>query len=251
MNSIIEKYKNPIIYLITLLGLFALWLTLAWTIDSNLILPSPINTIKELFRFFKDGSFYLSVLTTLLRAFIAFSLSFIIAFLLVIISIKESLRKSIKLIIGILRGIPTMAIILILIIWVKSAITPVVVSMLVLIPLLYDQLLGLLNSFKEEYSPIIKIYSINKKKIAKIFFAENKHYILDYAASGTNLGLKVCISAEAIALSYYGLGSLMQMNKIYLEMEKLFALALISVIIGVLIEFLIRLLKKWLVKEID
>ena len=54
MTSIIKKYKNPLIYLLTIIFVFLLWLVLSLLIDSSLILPSPVSSIKEIFYFFAD-----------------------------------------------------------------------------------------------------------------------------------------------------------------------------------------------------
>ena len=56
MTSIIKKYKNPLIYLLTIIFVFLLWLVLSLLIDSSLILPSPVSSIKEIFYFFKEKS---------------------------------------------------------------------------------------------------------------------------------------------------------------------------------------------------
>lgn len=248
MNSIIKKYKNPIIYLITIIFIFLFWLVISLAIDSNLILPSPISSIKELLFFFKDSSFYLSLLYTTLRAIIAFILSAFIATVLMILSINQNLKRAISLLVSILRGLPTMAIILILIIWMKPQITPIVVATLVLIPILYEEFINTFFLFKEEYGSVIFVYSIKKKKMLKLFFSESLDNLFNYASANIGLSLKLVISAEALALSYYGIGSIMQFSKIYLEMEKLFALALVAVILGVILQLLVKLIKKRWVK---
>ena len=43
----------------------------------------------------------------------------------------------------------------------------------------------------------------------------------------------------------------MQFSKIYLEMEKLFALAIIAVFLGLLLEVIIKSLKRWFLKIND
>ena len=110
MNSIIKKYKNPIIYLITIIAILLIWLLLSKIINSSLILPSPVSSAKEILHFFKDSSFYLSLLFTTLRALLAFIISLIASFLLVFLALNPNIKKAIDLIVSILRGIPTMAI---------------------------------------------------------------------------------------------------------------------------------------------
>lgn len=251
MTFIIKKYKNPLIYLLTIIFVFLLWLVLSLLIDSSLILPSPVSSIKEIFYFFKDGSFYLSLLFTCLRAIIAFIISFIVTLILVLMSLNATLRNVVKLITSITRGIPTMAIILILIIWMKPSIAPIIVATLVLIPILYEEFLTICDSFKSEFLPVILVYNIKKRDIIKLFFKEKMSNIFDFSASSLGFSLKLVISAEALALSYYGLGSIMQFSKIYLEMEKLFALAIIAVFLGLLLEVIIKSLKRWFLKIND
>lgn len=244
MNSIIKKYKNPIIYLITIIAILLIWLLLSKIINSSLILPSPVSSAKEILHFFKDSSFYLSLLFTTLRALLAFIISLIASFLLVFLVLNPNIKKAIDLIVSILRGIPTMAIILILIIWMKPSVTPVIVSMLALIPILYEELTTICLSFKDEYSPVISVYELKRTKIIKLFFKEKIASILDFSSSGIGYSLKLVISSEALSLAYYGLGSIMQFSKIYLEMERLFALAIIAVILGIILQLIVKLIKK-------
>lgn len=251
MTSIIKKYKNPLIYLLTIFFIFLLWLVFSLLIDSSLILSSPVSSIKEVFSFFKEGSFYLSLLFTCLRAILAFIISFIISLILVLISLNDTLRSAVKIFTSIIRGIPTMAIILILIIWMKPSITPIIVAMLVLIPILYEEFLTICDSFKTEFLPVILVYDIKKRDIIKLFFKEKMGNIFDFSASSLGFSLKLVISAEALALSYYGLGSIMQFSKIYLEMEKLFALAIIAVILGLILELIVKSFKRWFLKIND
>lgn len=251
MTSIIKKYKNPLIYLLTIVFIFLLWLVLSLLIDSSLILPSPLSSLKEVFQFFKEGSFYLSLLFTCLRAILAFIISFIITLILVLISQNDTLKSAVKLFTSIIRGIPTMAIILILIIWMKPSITPIIVAIFVLIPILYEEFLTICDSFRTEFLPVIFVYEIKKKDVIKLFFKEKMSNIFDFSTSALGFSLKLVISAEALALSYYGLGSIMQFSKIYLEMEKLFALAIIAVILGLILELIVKSLKRWFLKIND
>ena len=68
--------------------------------------------------------------------------------------------------------------------------------------------------------------------------------ILNNSATGFSLNMKLVIAAEALALTRNSIGNLMQSSKVSLEVENLFALTIIAVLLGIICELAIKFLAK-------
>ncbi len=141
-----------------------------------------------------------------------------------------------------------MAIILILIIWMKPYLTPVVVAFIVSLPIIYQSLKSTFNMVDKDLFEMANIYHLSKKKKVYIYYKESISSIFDIISSNISLNLKLVIAAEAMALSKDAIGTLMQYDKIYLETEKLFALAIVAVILGFIFEGIIKFIKNRVVR---
>ncbi len=144
-----------------------------------------------------------------------------------------------------IRAIPTMAIILILIISIAPEGTPIVVAGIVICPTLYQSFLTSLKQIDQKLVEMTNIYHVSKKnQIFKFYIPTVLPGILENSATGFSLNIKLIIAAEAMAQTRNSIGKLMQYAKISIEIEKLFALTIIAVILSVISEALIKLFKR-------
>ncbi|MGM9972237.1 MAG: ABC transporter permease [Anaeroplasmataceae bacterium] len=228
--------------LIVVLSIILIWFISSLIVDVELILPSPIKAIKELFNYLGSLSLYKALLMSILRMLCAFVLSYAIAFILALLSYKYEIgRKIISPLISIIRGIPTMAIILILIIWMNPSTTPIVVTFIVLMPVIYSNIIASLSMISTDILEMAKIYNVSKKNIiTKIYIPTIKLPLTIGAAGSLNLGLKLVIAAEALSGARYSIGKMMQYEKIWLETSRLFALAILCIIVGSIMEAMVK-----------
>lgn len=241
MKKIITNILYPVILLITI---FLIWFIASIIIDVELILPSPISSIKSLCFYFTKIELYKNLFMSLIRVFISFILSFIVAFLLSILSYRNyHFKKLISPFISIIRGIPTMSIILILIIWMKPSNASIMVTFIVLMPIIYSNIMSSLMMVDASILEMAKIYNINKKNlIFKIYVPTMYQPLINSASSSISLGLKLVIAAEALSGATDSIGKMMQYEKIWLETSNLFALSILCVVVGFAIEYLVKLL---------
>lgn len=236
---------------IVILAIILIWTITSLIIGVELILPKPNIVFKDFFKYFTESQIYISLGFTLLRSFLAFVISFLIALLLSILSSFNSvLRKINNIIIAITRGVPTMAIILILIIWMSSNFAPVMVCVLVMVPVLYSNLVQSLSLIDNNLLEMAKIYNINKKRIiTKIYIPTIKKPVIESFASGFSFSIKLVIASEAMALTNNSIGNMMHNEKIWLETSHLFALTIVAILIGFIVEYLIRFIGRRFIYE--
>ncbi len=244
--------KNFLFSLLAVAFMWLVWLVAYYCVKNDFVLPSIGTTFLEMGKLLFTGgettlSFWTAFAHTFLRAFGAFAFSFIAGTLLAVLSLLQSwARAFLAPIVSVLRTVPTMAIILILLLWTTPAFAPVVVSVLVLLPAVYAAVLSALDEVKESYGEMARIYRISAgRKIFAMYLPLCAPPVLKQAGGIFSLGLKITVSGEVLSAAYPGLGWLMQDAKLVPDMlPTLFALTIITVILGFLSEGLCLLVYK-------
>lgn len=248
MKTLLDS-KNKIIDIIfpfiSILIAFLVWFITASVVNAEIILPSPIQTFKELFKVLGEKEFYLAVGGTLFRAVISFLISYLLAFIIAVLSAKFNVVKRLTYpLIVIARGIPTMSVILICYLAVSPKISPILIACLVILPLAYNEILSNLTSVDNNVIEACNVYGVSKNKVFKQYVLPlvlEKSFIS--AITLLAFSVKLTISAEAVIYTTNSLGLLMQVSKTALQTGRLFAYTLIAVLIGALLELIAVILK--------
>ena len=231
---------SVLVPIVTVLCIIIIWHIVAVKTGDEIILPTPLRTLEEIGRLLGDGRFYKAFGLTLLRSVVAFFVSFFVAFLLAILSkINGVVKKIVKTIIPLLRSLPTIAIVLLLLLWTTSQIAPVVVTLLVVLPTTYTTLCEALEEVDYSLIEMCKTYGIGKKRIVfEVYIPIIMPTVLATIGSGLALNLKLMVAAEVLSQTVNSLGLLMNQSKIYFETATLLALVTLSVITGLVFEVL-------------
>ena len=175
---------------------------------------------------------------------IGFILSFIAGVALALAATaSERLRRLLSPFVSTVRLVPTMAIALIVYLWVSSVFAPAVVAFIVVMPVAYSQMLSSLMGTKEEYADFCKAYSLSKKTvITRVYLPSAMPAMVESAASSLSLCLKLTVAAEVLVGAYNSLGGLMVLAKnTYLDTSLVFAVTVWTVITGLVAEWLVRI----------
>lgn len=139
--------------------------------------------------------------------------------------------------VSVMRSLPTMAVILIILVWTTPVQAPVAVAFLALFPLLYSGIFSALKQVDGKLVEMSKIYRVPiRKQIFGLYLPSAAPYVLREAAAALSFSLKLTVSAEVLANTYQSIGGMMQEAKIYVEVPALFALTALVVIAGFLLE---------------
>lgn len=247
------KILNIVLPLLTLLCIFGVWVAAAIVTGEEIIIPSPSSTLKKFLSLFTEKTFYSALGSTLLRTLIAFAFSFILAFVCAVFSAKfYCFEVIVNTLIPLIRGLPTIAIILLLVLWTRSSTAAMIVTALVVFPTAYTNAKFAVGKIDKEIIETCTVYRIDRKnKIFKIYLPMMIPELISSAGAGFSLNLKLMVAAEVLAQTPTGLGMLMNYSKIYFETAKLVALVLVSLIIGLIVETACVLIRKRLVKKYD
>lgn len=241
-----DKWLKILTPILTTVLLLILWQVSSMTINNEYVFPSFFETVIETFKTFTFGEFYTALFSTLLRSFIGGLSSFLIALILALtVRQYEKIKGVIDTVVSLIRGLPTIGIILILTVWTDTNVAPVIVTMLVVLPISYTGLNNSINSIDKKEIEMCYVFGVERKDIVlRVVLPQIAPDFLSIMGSGLSLNLKLMVAAEVLALTPNSIGNYMQLAKIYDKISTLFALLFITVIIGVLIDFIFNILSK-------
>lgn len=233
--------------------MWVFWLIAYYGVGNGLIVPSFGETVASIWRYLGSGEFWAAVGNSLLRTFLAFVISFLLAAAFTGFGLLGSWCKAlIKPITVIIRTLPTMAVILIIfkITYGNRTLSPVIVTVLVLFPMIYSQLTAAVEGIDGGIKEMADVYGISKKeRLFKIYLPLVSPAVFSQTGANISLGLKIMISSEVLVNTARGLGGMMQTTSGAGEVACLAALTLAAVILGLIIELafsqLKRINKKW------
>lgn len=245
-----DRVLNIALPLITVAVIVLLWSAAALAVDSEYILPTVGETVTAFFGLFESAEFYRAFFGTLLRSVIAFLISFLLAFITAFAAYKsEKARKALKPLIVIIRALPTIAVVLLLVVWTNSFVAPVIVTMLVVFPTLYNNLYAALSGIDKDLNEMCKVFGVaGKKRLKKVVFPQVAPEFISAAGAGLTLNLKLMVAAEVLSQTARSMGYLLNTSKVYFEISTMLALVLVTVITGLIIEWAFAFTAKRAVK---
>jgi NitT/TauT family transport system permease protein len=227
------------------------WVVAYAVVGNEYVVPSFSDTMKALFECFKKGSFWLAVWNTFARTVVAFLFSFLLAVIIECLCVSVGIfKKIIKPFVVVLRTLPTLAVILILLIWTTPKIAPIIVTVLVLFPAILAQFDGAVGDIDSGIVEMANVYGIGKRdRLFKIYLPLISPNVISQIGANISLGLKIMISAEVLASTAHSLGGQMQQARSFVEMPTLAGLTIVAVLLGLILDVtlsqLSRINYKW------
>lgn len=231
--------------------MWAAWLIVQAAVgNDNFIAPFGAS-FKDFFALFTKAFFWKALAHTLLRTVVAFILSFALALACACLAaVAKPFSAFMRPIVALFRSLPTMAVLLLILVWLKPRFSPVAVAMLVLFPMIYSQLYSLICSVDGKLIEMAKVYNVPPvQRLKRIYLPQILPQTI--ADTGTNLsfGLKLIISAEVMASTYTAIGGMMAQAQAYINLPRIAALTLVAVLFGIVVELAFRALSvlpfKW------
>lgn len=241
-----DKIINLILAIIPLVCILLVWQIEAKKIDNEFILTDVGATFKALLELFKEKAFYKSLGDTIARTLIAFGVSFVIATALAFLSrISKRADVMISPIISVIRSLPTIAVVVLLLLWTNSKIAPIIVTMLVVLPTTYSSMRDAFFTVDDELITVLKLYNVPMRELLfKVYIPQVLPPTLLAIGGGIALNLKLMVAAEVIAQTANSLGNLLNEAKHYYEIASMIAVVVVSVVVGLVVESAFRFASK-------
>lgn len=251
LSTILKKSNNA--HILAIIFWLIVWQIVSVIIDQEVLLVTPISTLKRLLELSIQFDFWQSILFSFIKITSGFILAFIIG---IIIAVLASNNKSFKILIEPLiltiQSVPVASFIILCLIWISSKNLSILISFLMVLPVVYRNILDGISNIPRALNDMATVFRVSKiKKIRYIYISEVAPYLR--AACSISLGLcwKSGIAAEVIGMPANSIGEKLYTAKIYLNTPDLFAWTIVIIIISICFQKGFLVLIDYLLKRLE
>jgi len=257
MRAYLKKHLPTILCgIASLTAMWVVWIIAQNTIKNEYVLPSISDTFSAFGKVLTEGFFWRALLKTLLKTVYAFLISFVLAGVCSATGkILSYFGIFLKPIIAVIRTLPTMAILVLILIYTDKFTAPIIVASLVLFPMTYAQFNTAFSGIDDGIISATKVFNLTRReKLFKVYLPIIAPPVLSHVGSNLSFAIKLIISAEVMAYTYTSIGGMMQAANVNYDVARLAALTLVAVILGLIIElvfhFIFKFAFKWNMAEV-
>ncbi len=218
--------------------LLALWAVCYALVGNEYLLASPWESLKAAFLLLGNGGFYQAFFATLLRAGAAFSISFAAALPLAVLAFAYPVfGRFFTPLIACLRSLPTLAVLLILLVFLGGNGAAVAVGVTALFPMLYTAFLTALIGVDGKLKELCRAYEVPLwKQVKGLYLPYALSKAISACGAAFSFSLKITVSAEILAFTFQSVGGWMQEARLSAELATLTALTLLVCLVGIVVE---------------
>lgn len=249
MKISIFKNRNTTELLYTILSILLLligWKIASVVVDKEILVPSPEGTFKEIINILQSPSFVASVRNTLMRALSGFIIALTLGISLGMVGgFFKPMYYLLRPIILINKAVPTMAMILLALIWLESEKAPILVGFVVIFPVIYENVVEGIRNVDVKLVEMMEIYNIGKlDRLKDLYIPSIRPYLYGAMTAAIGLNLKIIIAAEVLSQPRISMGTSFQIEKANLNTAGVFAWSLITIVIAGALEQVLRIVRK-------
>lgn len=240
-----EKRKTATSGIRTLLAILfwiAVWQIASMAVGKDLILPGPVSVIKALWSLVRQGSFWTSILMTVLRIMLGYAAGVALGCLLAFGCCRSRILDSLfSPIIRIVRATPVASFIILAMLWMSKGGVPVLMSALIVAPVVWGNLTEAYSSRDPALDEMAAAYRLGKWKHFRFILVPQLMPSLRAAClTGLGFAWKSGIAAEVLSQPKLAIGSNIYYSKVYLETSELFAWTASVIALSFALEILVR-----------
>lgn len=238
----ISLNKRHYIGIASVLFMLFVWKMLAWMFDSSFIVPHPEDTLIKVISLSGNPEFLNIAGTTIFRGLTGFLISALLGVATGILAgISPGFNAFITPILVTIRSTPVISLILLALIWFSSGMVPVFIAMLTMFPFICTNVVDGIRSVDRNLIEMARFYQVGQQKIITgVYLPAIIPFIISGASSALGIGWRAIIIGEVLSQPRYGIGTSMQSEQIFLNVDAVIAWTLIAVLISYIFEKLIR-----------
>ena len=215
-------WKQLIITASAIAFLVIAWLVAYAVVGNEWLVPAFSDCVKKTWVILTTGSFYKAFFATLLRVLTAFVFSFVLALVFALVAYTVPMFGAFFApMASMLRSLPTLAILLILLVWTDAGRAPVIVAVLSLFPMLYAGFTASFAGVDRELIEMSRVYKVGfARRAFQLYLPSVAPYMARESAAALSFALKLVVSAEVLARTYGSVGGWMQDAKAFSEIDR-------------------------------
>lgn len=216
----------------------AVWQFAAVKIGKEVLLASPLSTIKALITLRGQSAFWHTIFFSLTRIMLGFVLALSAGVILAALSaVSDTVKYIVSPIMSVIKAVPVASFIILALLWVRGGNLSVCISFLMVLPIIYNNMLAGFTRVDKSLLEMASVFRLSTaKKIKYIYIPQILPYFT--AACTTSLGLcwKSGIAAEVIGMPAGSMGNRLYETKLYMDTPEMFAWTVVIVIISFVVE---------------
>lgn len=239
--------KKSLFTILSITLLLLVWQLLSMLVRLPDLVPSVPRLLSTLAALFASGSFYQSVMATVLRGTIGMSISLMAATGVSFLFHKyEWIYELFRPLLAIMRSVPVISFILLALIFLSAESIPLIIAFLTMFPLLTENLTKGIRSRRKEFSIMARQFKIGCwNRLTQVTYPQLKPFLYSGLASASGFGWRAVIMGEVLAQCSPGIGGEMKQAQIFIAVPELIAWTVIAILISYLFDRGIS----WLAKQ--
>lgn len=233
-----KRYSQYLTKVVSFLLFIAVWNIVAHLIGNRFLFPDIKEILKALGLIVTGENFLTIIGGTLRKLIMVILVSGILGTLFGVLSYRYRIIKILILpYVSFVKSVPTIAMIILVLIWSRAEIVPVIVGSLILFPILYDHIISGIESIDRNLVKMSKIFKVSRYRMLKDIYIPGVYFHISGGIhSLVGLTFKVIIAGEVLSQESMSIGGEILLNKIYLESSKIFAWVIIVILLNFVIE---------------
>ena len=229
--------------LLAVIFALCLWQLAAMTIDSKILLVSPVEVAVRLTTIWQTEGFWTSVWFSFYHIAGGFFLALFLG--IVLAALAGRFRRIETLLwpfLVTIKTVPVASFVVICLIWLSAEKLSVFISFLIVLPVVYG---NVLEGIKSEDKLMLEVGTVFRmpllRRLLYIHLPQLKPFIMSACATALGMAWKAGVAAEIIGTPDGSIGKQLFYSKIYLDTDDLLCWTVIIVIVSVLFEKLFML----------
>ena len=238
--------KELLYTLLALGALLIIWQAASVVVGREILIPSPKATFDEVLRIMGGPRFLTAVGNTLKRAVAGFAVALVAGLGLGLAAgFSKPVYYLLRPFVLVNKAVPTMAMILLAIIWLESEKAPVLVSFVVVFPILYENVVQGIRQVDPKLVEMMHVFHQNRwQQLKHLYLPSIGGYLNSGMAAAMALNLKIIIAAEVLSQPRISMGTSFQIERASLNTAGVFAWSFITIVLAALLEQGLRLFKR-------
>ena len=228
--------KKSVLTILSITILLLAWQLLAMLVRLPDLVPPVPRLLSTLAALFASGSFYQSVMATVLRGVTGMSISLLAAVGAAFLFNKsEWIHELFRPLLAIMRSVPVISFILLALIFLNAESIPLIIAFLTMFPLLTENLTKGMRSRRKELSIMAHQFRIGRwNRLAQVTYPQLNPFLYSGLASALGFGWRAIIMGEVLAQCSPGIGGEMKQAQVFIAVPELIAWTVIAILISYL-----------------
>ncbi len=219
-----------------------LWQLLALLVNDPYYLPSPIDTLSELFRLFTLEKFYRVTLFTFLRVLAGLASGIVFGCALAILCHKAPIvTRFVTPVLTVIKAMPVATFIVMLLFTISSNGLTVFIGFLMVLPIVFQNVMDGFGAISKNLSEVCDLFELSAVRRFKVLTLPTLlRYLAPAVITSIGLAFKSQVAVEIIIYAKDSIGAYMFDAKYNLNTPEVFAWASVVVTFSLLLEFVTK-----------